>query len=65
MNKFLVVVLFVLSFYTGLFIGVIYEDNKFWNEEIEKPSMSEEKKQEVENTIDLYEFGFEYEEHFI
>ena len=46
-------------------IGVIYEDNKFWNEEIEKPSMSEEKKQEVENTIDLYEFGFEYEEHFI
>ena len=27
--------------------------------------MSEEKKQEVENTIDLYEFGFEYEEHFI
>ena len=64
MNKFLVVVLLVLSFYMGLFIGVIQEDNKYWIEE-ETPSMSEEKKKEVESTIDLYEFGFEYEEHFI
>ena len=65
MNKFLVIVLFVLSYYMGLFIGVIYEDNKFWKEEEVKPSISEEKKQEIESTIDLYDFGLGYEEHFI
>ena len=39
MNKFLVIVLFVLSFYMGLFIGIINEDNKFWNEEEIKPGI--------------------------
>ena len=63
MSKFIGIVIIVLAFYVGLIIGMLCFD---YNERTittkNKTSISQN---EVEKTIDLFDIGFEYEEHFM
>ena len=64
MEKFIGVVIVILTFYIGLIIGMVcfsYQSTTITT----KSRVSDTQKVEVEKAIDYFDFGFEYEEHYM
>ena len=64
MEKFIGIVIVILTFYIGLIIGMVcfnYQSTTITT----KNRVTDTQKVEVEKAIDYFDFGFEYEEHYM
>ena len=64
MGKFIGVIIVILAFYIGLIIGLVCFDYQATTITT-KNKTNNIGQEEVEKTINLFDIGFEYEEHYM